>query len=136
MGVFVWILILLGVAFVTMLGSLLDLSEFMNKHQSIDSYETLGEFKKMVRRQMYLSVVQLVVFWGVALCTLYAGLVGELGLQRFVLVAIVVAVLYGVSRGVDKTREAARNLLTADKGLEGLYSAVTQMWSEKTLPDF
>ena len=114
----------------------LDVIEFLRQNQAIQEMGHLRQFKSMVRRQMYLSLGQLLLLWGAFFTGLYAVLTGQLGGRTMLILVLTVAALYLATRWVRTLREQARSLPAADKGLEGLYQAVGHVWQEKHLPDF
>jgi hypothetical protein len=131
-----WLLVLLGAALLAFFAAGLDLLEFLRRTQIIQEMVHLRQFKEMVRRQMYISLGQLLLLWGAFFFGLYAMLTGQLRGTLFLALLLVVASLFVTARWVRGLREQARSLPAADKGLEGLYQAVGHVWQQKHLPDF
>jgi hypothetical protein len=136
MSVMGWILVSLCLAIVNTVAMILDLQSFLSSHQTIDSAQGLGDFKHLVRRQMYQSLGQLGLLYASGLIFLF-GLIGGLWRtsQIVILVALVGVVVFA-SRMARDLKEQARSLTSPDKGLASLYTAIAHVWRRKSLPDF
>ena len=133
---FAWMLTLLGCAMAGAIFAFFDLQEFLNKNESMEELENLQTFKELVRRQMYVSLAQLLLLWGAFFFAFYAFLTSQLGSKEFGIGGGFVLVLYLLTRGVRGLRDQSRALPVADKGVEGLYTAISRVWQERHLPDF
>ena len=129
-------LTLLFIGWISIVLSIFDLQNFLKDVRVLADMKELQAFKAMVRRQMYLSMFQLLIFWGVALSILWGMLVEKWSTPVIAIVATGVVVSIGFQKWRSKMREELWELPASDKGIGSLHQAVCVQWASKALPDF
>jgi hypothetical protein len=110
------------------------LRKFLRKNSSIADERVLQEYQKIVRSNMYLTLIQIVA----ALSTVFLGtilvLITTLSFALFISCAN--GVVFSLWRERGRLERRARSLPTADRDLEEKYRRISEIWRKKLLPLF
>jgi hypothetical protein len=96
----------------------------------------LQEFKRMVKQQMYLALVQLFLLGGALLLMIYGILTGRLSLLEVVLLGLVNVFIFLMAYRFKRIEQRAASLAVENPDLLAEYQRVCIVWRRKPLPDW
>ena len=135
--VLIWVLLVLPAAgVVNGLWFSAELKRFLEAVPVLASSHHMQQYKRLVARQMYAALVQLVIL-ALPPVVFLAGLVmGVLRLPDVLFVIIPSTVVLVVALSMRPTELKARSIPTADPELERERDQVVATWLKKPLPDW
>ena len=126
-------LLLFALALINTLMAAVQLKGLLSRTLSIDSRQSLEDFKRIARRQMYQALVQMGLLVAACILGLYGILTGRLSL---LLVIAVNGAIFGISRALQGIERRARSLPVSEEQLASEYRRVCEAWVRKPFPDF
>jgi hypothetical protein len=125
--------VLYGLGFVNGIFGYLSIKKFLDLTPAIATVSDLENFKQVVRKNMYLALVQIAVLGAGCLVGMYGLFIGSIDL---VTVIILNAIIYIFARFLKKLEVASRSLTVTDQLLENEYKTVGNIWLKNALPNF
>jgi hypothetical protein len=127
-----WYPLLFALALANFFLGLSQLKSFLSQYSSISNTIDLEAFKRMVRIQMNIAIMQ-IVFLGAALVVgIYGIIMDELGLLVVLLMNGIIFVLGKSCKGIE---ERVRSL-PVDEILKSEFRNICRTWLHKPFPDF
>jgi hypothetical protein len=109
------------------------LENFLQENTAIANEQSLKDYKKVVRLDMYIVLTQIILLVG-AFGSFIASILHQGFREAFSLFLLGFAVSFG--KQVGKLEEKARTLACATTELESKYKKISYVWQKKALPDF
>jgi hypothetical protein len=136
MNLFGWIIVLFVLAIINFFIANNDLKAFLARHASIDSYQSMDAFKKMVRKQMMQALLQLVLLLATGVLPIYGLFTHKITFGQFLLCILFDFVILGLGKKGKEVEEKSRSLTVNDPSLEEQYKRICETWVKKPFPDF
>ena len=136
MNYFLWITILFLAGLANLVFGVSELKKFLKYHPSISSTMDLGNFKKMVRKQMYLALAQIVILGGMAVLSVIGILTGGLSDSQFILVLLMDGIIWFTGKLFKSLEKRGQNLKVEALEHRAEYTSICATWVRKPFPDF
>ncbi|MBD3278174.1 MAG: hypothetical protein GF388_07740 [Candidatus Aegiribacteria sp.] len=136
MNYFLWISILFLAGLANLAYGVAELKEFLKYHSSISSTMDMGHFKKMVRKQMYLALAQIVILGCMALLSIIGILTGAISDTQFLLVLLMDGIIWFAGKLFKSLEKRAQNLKVEALEHRAEYTSICATWVRKPFPDF
>lgn len=136
MGFFQWVTVLFILALANLIWGQISVKRFMAVHQRISTMMELTRFKRMVRKQMFQSLLQIVLLGAMGTLSFVGILIGSIDtIQFLVILAMNGIVVYAGNQG-KSIEKRARDLPVDDLDLRTQYGNICRTWRLKAFPDF
>lgn len=124
---------LLSLAAINSIIAAISIKSFLSRHTSIDNRETIEELKKVVRKQMYQSLLQMLLLIGGNIMGL-AGLIK--GTTSLLLIIIINGIIFILGKILKGDEDKVRDMEIQDITLKREYEDICDTWTRKAFPDF
>lgn len=136
MGLIGWILLLFALGIINLIVGVKGIRSFLSQDSSIRTYQSLQNFKIMVRKQMYQALLQLIILGTMTVIGIVGIFTGKLnfnGTLLFLLLNVINIFAGKWGKGFEKK---VRSLKVEDQNLLDEYKTVCRTWFRKPFPDF
>ena len=136
MNYFLWITVLFLAGLANLAFGVSDIKKFLKYHSSISSTMDLGHFKKMVRKQMYMALAQIVILGAMAVLSVVGILIGRISNTQFILVLLMDGIIWFTGKMSKSLEKRAQNLKVEALEHRAEYTSICATWVRKPFPDF
>ena len=136
MDLMAWIILLFGIGMANMIIAFTAIQQFISRHADIENRGDLQIFKIMVRKQMYQTILQLIVLGAMGIAAAAGIITGKLSFREFIVTLILNAAIIILGMYGKKLEEKVRSYRIEDEKLAKEYISVCKSWVEKPFPDF
>ncbi len=131
-----WIVVFFGLGMVNFIIALLGAKRFLDQHTAIRTSQDLDVFKQMARKQMYQTLLQIVLMAGMELPGFIGILYKKLNFWEFLLFLGLNAVYILMGIYGKANEKKIRSLEVEDETLLQEYQSICETWVKKPFPDF
>ena len=131
-----WIVVFFGVGMVNTIVALLGVKRFMDQYTVIRTSQDLDVFKQMARKQMYQTLVQLVLMAGMEIPGFIGIIMKKLDVWEFLLFLGLNGVYIVIGIYAKANEKKIQSLEVEDETLLQEYQSICVSWKKKPLPDF
>ncbi|OVE76483.1 hypothetical protein BVX98_05755 [bacterium F11] len=110
------------------------IKNYLKKVSKLNSQESMNQFKGVVRRDMYLALVQMSLIIPQVILGIF--MIIRYKLSGLMVVLLANAIIIGVAIKYGVYGKKMRNLPSESAELENEHQRISKIWKEKTLPDF
>lgn len=136
MSFFQWVTVLFILALANLVWGQIGIKRFMAVHQRISTMMELTRFRRMVRKQMFQALLQMVLLGAMGTLSFVGILIGSIDTIQFLAVlAMNGIVVYAGNQG-KSIEKRARDLPVDDLELRTQYGNICRTWRLKAFPDF
>ena len=136
MNFFTAILVLFVLGMVNFAIGVSALGRFLKSHIRIASSSDLEDFKRMVRKQMYQAMLQIVLLGGMTVVSIIGILKHRITFAQLVIVLILDGVIFFAGRKGKSLEKRAKRLGVEDPDLAREFGSVCRTWFSRPFPDF
>lgn len=136
MGFFQWVTVLFILALANLVWGRISVQRFMAVHQRISTMMELTRFKRMVRKQMYGALLQMVLLGAMGTLAFVGILIGSINTIQFLVVLAMNGIIVYAGNQGKSIENRARDLPVDDLDLRTNYVDICRTWRLKAFPDF
>lgn len=136
MGFFQWVTVLFILALANLVWGRISLKKFMEVHKRISTVMELTRFKRMVRKQMFQALLQMVLLGAMGTLSFVGILIGSIDTIQFLVVLAMNGIIIYTGNQGKSIENRARDLPVDDLELRTQYGNICRTWRLKALPDF
>lgn len=136
MGFFQWVTVLFILALANLVLGRISLKKFMEVHKRISTVMELTRFKRMVRKQMFQALLQMVLLGAMGTLSFVGILIGSIDTIQFLVVLAMNGIIIYTGNQGKSIENRARDLPVDDLELRTQYGNICRTWRLKALPDF
>ncbi|MFO8183933.1 MAG: hypothetical protein R6U39_07135 [Candidatus Aegiribacteria sp.] len=136
MGFFQWVTVLFILALANLVWGRISVKRFMAVHQRISTMMELTRFKRMVRKQMYGALLQMVLLGAMGTLAFVGILIGSINTIQFLVVLAMNGIIVYAGNQGKSIENRARDLPVDDLDLRTNYVDICRTWRLKAFPDF
>ena len=131
-----WICILFILGLINLIIGIVGVKKFLSQRTSIKTNQSLQDFKKVARRQMVQTLLQMGVLGIMGILGIVGIVIGKLSLMEFLLFLLLNVVIIIIGKYCSGVEEKVRSLTVEDESLASEYTSVCETWVKKPFPDF
>lgn len=136
MGFFEWVTVLFILALANLVWGRISVKRFMAVHQRISTMMELTRFKRMVRKQMFQALIQIILLGSMGTLSFVGILIGSIDTIQFLAVLAMNGVVIYTGNQGKSIENRARDLPVDDLELRTQYGNICRTWRLKAFPDF
>lgn len=136
MGFFEWVTVLFILALANLVWGQISVKRFMTIHKRISTMMELTRFKRMVRKQMFQALIQIILLGAMGTLSFVGILIGSIDTIQFLVVLAMNGIIVYAGNQGKSIEKRARDLPVDDLELRTEYGNICRTWRLKAFPDF
>ena len=136
MGYTGWILLFFALGIINLIVGVKGINSFLSQDSSIRTYQSLENFKSMVRKQMYQALLQLAILGTMTVIGIIGISTGKLNFNGTLLFLTLNVINIFAGKWGKRFEKKVKSLKVEDPNLLAEYKSVCRSWFRKPFPAF